>query len=143
MTPVMWGRSFAPAVALAVMVSSSARKRRSLKSPRHTRRSWSPLRWPLFRCQDSASCLRTLRDLGASCIAGHRGPNSQALRQCTTAPKRWVVVVGNEDRGVHPSLLPLCNIHCHIPMANGSDSLNVGAATAILLHHFISISSSV
>jgi tRNA G18 (ribose-2'-O)-methylase SpoU len=51
-----------------------------------------------------------------------------------------VLVMGNEDRGVQPELLPHCNRHCHIPMSNDCDSLNVGAATAILLHHFTTLS---
>lgn len=99
-----------------------------------------PLQWPALTCDDAIDCLQRLRQQGAAIIAGHRGPQSRPLSTIQDIARRWVLVMGNEDRGVHPELLPHCTHHCHIPMSNDCDSLNVGAATAVLLHHFVAIS---
>lgn len=47
-----------------------------------------------------------------------------------------VVLLGNEQRGLPPSLQRRCDLLVSIPMAGGADSLNVSVAAGILLYHF-------
>ena len=49
-------------------------------------------------------------------------------------PRRLALVVGNEGAGISESLLALADHELTIPMASEVDSLNVGAATAVLLY---------
>ncbi len=46
-----------------------------------------------------------------------------------------VLIVGNEGKGITPNLLPDLDIHLHIPMLGITQSLNVAAATSILLYY--------
>jgi tRNA G18 (ribose-2'-O)-methylase SpoU len=44
------------------------------------------------------------------------------------------IVLGNEGDGIRPSVLNACSYHLAIPMMNGTDSVNVGSASAIFLY---------
>lgn len=44
------------------------------------------------------------------------------------------VVMGSEDKGIYPALLKICDAPFKIPMKGEFDSLNVGAATAMILY---------
>jgi len=44
------------------------------------------------------------------------------------------VIFGNEQSGVSPQLLTRSSLRVRIPMERGTDSLNVGSASAIILH---------
>ncbi len=47
-----------------------------------------------------------------------------------------IIVIGNESRGVHDSLLQLVNKKITIPKKGRAESLNAAVATGILLSHF-------
>ena len=47
-----------------------------------------------------------------------------------------VIVVGSEGKGINASLLRLSTLHASIPMDLAESSLNVAAATAVILAHF-------
>jgi RNA methyltransferase, TrmH family len=65
-------------------------------------------------------------------VATAFGKDSVSLYDCTlNAPCVWVF--GSEGQGLDPALLALAKIHVVIPMAPGTDSLNVAAAAAICL----------
>jgi tRNA G18 (ribose-2'-O)-methylase SpoU len=49
---------------------------------------------------------------------------------------RFALLLGNEDTGLDPELAALCQQRLTIPMAPGTDSLNVAVAAGICLHHF-------
>ena len=51
-------------------------------------------------------------------------------------PKRLVLLVGNEGAGLSEPLLELAAHRVRIPVAAESDSINVAAATAVLLYAF-------
>jgi tRNA G18 (ribose-2'-O)-methylase SpoU len=57
-------------------------------------------------------------------------PLSQAPR-----PRRAALLLGAEGHGLPPAVLARCKTVA-IPMAEGFDSLNVAAASAVALHHF-------
>ena len=47
------------------------------------------------------------------------------------------IVMGGEEKGIHPSVLKLCDGKCYIPMARDFDSLNVSVATGIVLYEVV------
>jgi 23S rRNA (guanosine2251-2'-O)-methyltransferase len=50
--------------------------------------------------------------------------------------RAWVLVLGNEERGLRRLTLEMCDEVCTIPVRTEVDSLNVGTAAAILVSHF-------
>ncbi len=52
-----------------------------------------------------------------------------------TAPLHWplAIIVGNEGAGITPALLARVDARVTIPMPGGMESLNAGAATAVVL----------
>jgi TrmH family RNA methyltransferase len=46
------------------------------------------------------------------------------------------ILLGNEGKGLTSNLTALCDERITIPMQRGTDSLNVAAAAAIIIHHF-------
>jgi 23S rRNA (guanosine2251-2'-O)-methyltransferase len=44
------------------------------------------------------------------------------------------IVMGGEEKGIYPALMKICDEKFKIPMAGEFDSLNVGAATAMILY---------
>jgi tRNA G18 (ribose-2'-O)-methylase SpoU len=52
------------------------------------------------------------------------------------AIERLVLLLGNEAEGLAPEWIDLCDQRITIPMAQGTDSLNVTVAAGIFLHYF-------
>ena len=48
--------------------------------------------------------------------------------------EKFVIIMGNEGRGVHSSILDLCSDYIYIDMNKNCESLNVGVATSIILY---------
>lgn len=44
------------------------------------------------------------------------------------------IVLGSEDKGIHPALLKQCDLSFKIPMVGGFESLNVSVATGMILY---------
>jgi len=44
------------------------------------------------------------------------------------------IIMGNEEKGIYPSLLKICDEKFKIPMAEDFESLNVGVATGMILY---------
>ncbi|MBD0331287.1 MAG: 23S rRNA (guanosine(2251)-2'-O)-methyltransferase RlmB [Chitinophagaceae bacterium] len=44
------------------------------------------------------------------------------------------LVMGSEEKGIHPVLMKACDVQFKIPMANSFESLNVSVATGIILY---------
>ncbi len=61
---------------------------------------------------------------------------STALQATKFGNDRMAMVVGNEGTGVSETLLALATTRIHIPMHAGVESLNVGAAAAIVLYEW-------
>lgn len=53
------------------------------------------------------------------------------------APKAFVLVIGNESKGIRPSLLARADKKVTIPRIGGAESLNASVATGILLARFV------
>ena len=79
-----------------------------------------------------AETLRELRTRGVRCIAAHPHTDQKTLSQ-TDFTGDVCLVLGSEGHGISKGVLEACDEAAAIPMANGVDSLNVGAAAAVFL----------
>jgi tRNA G18 (ribose-2'-O)-methylase SpoU len=73
------------------------------------------------------------RALGAAVVAGTPDASAVDVREFAAAD-RLIVLVGNEGAGLSSAMLELAEHRVRIPVAPGSDSINVAAATAVLLY---------
>ena len=80
-----------------------------------------------------AQTLQDLRVRGIRCIAAHPRPDDKAISQANFSGD-CCVIFGSEGNGISPAVLEACDECVAIPMANGVDSLNVGAAAAVFLY---------
>jgi tRNA G18 (ribose-2'-O)-methylase SpoU len=93
-------------------------------------------RMPLLLSEDLPRTVAELaHELAAEVIAAT--PQRDAIEiDRFHAPKRLILLVGNEGAGLSKPLLELATQRVRIPIATHSDSLNVAAATAVLLYQF-------
>ena len=87
---------------------------------------------PVARETNLARFLRASRDKGMlSCYAG----TSSQCRNIFEVQVTWplILVLGNEEKGVRPSVAKACDLGVTIPMKQGFDSLNVAQAGAMLM----------
>ncbi len=71
--------------------------------------------------------------LQARVLAATPAPTATPLPEFAF-PRKRILLVGNEGSGLSPQLLALADAQVRIPVAAASDSLNVSAATAVLLY---------
>ena len=71
--------------------------------------------------------------LGARLVAATTDPGATPLERFRRPP-HLLLAVGTEGEGLSPELLAAADERVTIPLAAGVDSLNVAAATAVLLH---------
>lgn len=89
---------------------------------------------PLCVPEDLAALAGALREaLGARLAAAITGPSAVPLERWRR-PAQLLLAVGSEGEGLSPRLRALADVELTIPLAGGVDSLNVAAATAVLLH---------
>jgi tRNA G18 (ribose-2'-O)-methylase SpoU len=56
----------------------------------------------------------------------------------TLLPKSpWIVVLGNEQKGLSPEQLNACDVTVSMPMKGRVSSLNLAVAAGILLYQFM------
>ncbi len=84
--------------------------------------------------EDQIQTLERLRELGYSLIAAEAVDESTPLSRFTYAPKRWALILGNEEEGVPKSVLERCDAMLRIEMEPGIKSFNVAVAGAILMY---------
>ncbi len=70
---------------------------------------------------------------GVSIVAATPDPNATPLN-AFVRPARLMLLVGNEGHGLSSTLLESADVRLRIPMDPSADSINVAAATAILLY---------
>lgn len=90
---------------------------------------------PVVACDDLPAAVVAVREAlgsGARAVAAVVQPGAIPLRRYV-APSRVVLLVGNEGAGLTAPLRALADDAVTIPLAPGVDSLNVAAATAVLL----------
>lgn len=87
---------------------------------------------PLAIRPDLAECIDRLRP-GHAVLAATARREAPPLAE-VPAPSAWLLLLGNEGDGLSPALLDAADRSLRIPLANGVSSLNVAAASAVLLH---------
>jgi tRNA G18 (ribose-2'-O)-methylase SpoU len=88
---------------------------------------------PVLETANLVETLRTLRVHGVRCLAAHPHADQTTLPQADFT-RDCCVVFGSEGTGLSRPVLEACDEAAAIPMANGVDSLNVGAAAAVFLY---------
>ncbi|MEY4589101.1 MAG: hypothetical protein RL497_1177 [Pseudomonadota bacterium] len=87
-------------------------------------------RTPIIHTSNLADCLRRLKQQG-TCVYGLDAQGAQSLAQFK-APKRCVMVMGNESTGLSAEVKSLCDGFISIPMSRGVESLNVSVAASLI-----------
>lgn len=95
------------------------------------------LRIPIIEARtELADMLATLQmQHDVELVATVLDDQSETLREARTS-KHVALLLGNEDSGLEPQWLEMCDRRLTIPMHSGTDSLNVAVAAGIFLHHF-------
>ncbi len=91
---------------------------------------------PRRRNEPGLTLVETLHDLrahGVQCIAAHPHASGKTLEQANFTGD-CCLIFGSEGHGISPAVLAACAEAVAIPMANGVDSLNVGAAAAVFFY---------
>ncbi len=88
---------------------------------------------PLAIVPNLAEVLRRLKKAGFWCYAA--AMDGESLMEAKL-PKKLALVVGNEGEGVSKLVREQCDGSLSIPMSGHVDSLNVSAATAIMLYEY-------
>jgi tRNA G18 (ribose-2'-O)-methylase SpoU len=89
---------------------------------------------PLVVCRNLCGAVARLADrLNCEILAATLDSGASLLPEVEFGP-RSVLLVGNEGHGLTPELLAGATREVTIPIARGADSLNVAAATAVLLY---------
>lgn len=84
-----------------------------------------------LRIREQADLKALARSYGAACVAAVAQGGTPLYDLELAGDIAWIF--GNEGTGVSPALAALAGRHATIPLASGSESLNVGAAAAICL----------
>lgn len=106
---------------------SSARLKRTARSTQN---------WVLMEDNlDLVSAITTLSDEGYIPIALEVTQKSTSLNTLNIPENaKIIVVLGDEQLGVSPSILELCETHVHIPMYGKNSSMNVVQAASVALY---------
>jgi TrmH family RNA methyltransferase len=80
----------------------------------------------------TAAALEALRDAGCALVAAD--PQGDRLPSEAPLVASAAILLGSEGRGLPPDLLAAAAARVRIPLAAGSESLNVAAAAAVLLY---------
>ncbi|MEW6248419.1 MAG: RNA methyltransferase [Nitrospirota bacterium] len=97
------------------------------------------LQLPIFRRNDPSWFL----DHGCALLAAEPHDwHARAIREIRALPRRAVLAVGNESRGLSEATLKQAAIRFYIPLHRGVDSLNVAASVAIAVFYFSGLPKS-
>jgi tRNA G18 (ribose-2'-O)-methylase SpoU len=96
------------------------------------------LRIPFARVPEWPDALRELDRDGIAVIALTPSSSAPCLRTVAAqlSNRRVALVLGHEGEGLTKPALDACALHARIPMAGGTDSVNVATAGAIAMYEF-------
>lgn len=95
-------------------------------------------RVPLVRVVNLGRALDDLKEAGAWVFGLAAGEGSRDYRgERFDAPT--VLVLGSEGEGLHQKIAERCDVLLRIPMPGGIESLNVSAATAVMLFRVLAV----
>ncbi len=87
------------------------------------------------RYKDIFETIRALKERGYTILAAEVADGSIDLMN-VEVPKKWVLLMGHEGKGISDEVLKACDTIIRIEMAEGIKSFNVGVAAAILMYQF-------
>lgn len=87
---------------------------------------------PLLRVSNLAESLKQFQKAGYQVVTADADQDSQRV-DTFVFPKKSVLIMGSEHRGVQPLLTRLADVSVKIPLLGQIDSLNVSQAASILL----------
>lgn len=87
------------------------------------------------RASSLAAVLTTLHARGFRCVAAV--PHAETPVWSCDLKGPTALVVGNENAGIHPELLAVCDTQVAVPSSQDMDSLNVLAATTAMLYEVL------
>jgi 23S rRNA (guanosine2251-2'-O)-methyltransferase len=87
---------------------------------------------PVCRVTSLVAAVEELHLNGISVLATEMKSGKPVYEQSLNVPV--AIVMGSEDKGISPALLKACDDALHIPMPGGFESLNVSAATSMILY---------
>lgn len=94
---------------------------------------------PLFQSGNLLRDLGRLRaEWGVQLAATVLGADAEPLGRATR-PAKFGLLFGGEAQGLGPAYVAACDRRVTIPMAMGTDSLNVAVAAGIFLYHFTQV----
>ncbi len=88
---------------------------------------------PILETGSLLASLQSLKAASVSCVAAHPHVSGRTLPQANLAGD-CCLIFGSEGYGLTPEVLRACDDAVAIPMADGVDSLNVGAAAAAFFY---------
>lgn len=91
---------------------------------------------PMHISKDLISDLTYLRAEHGFRLIGSVLDDQATPLQTAKRPQRAALAFGAEGAGLSSEVLKLCDDRVTIPMSSGCDSLNVGVASGVLLHHY-------
>ena len=94
----------------------------------------------LYEMADLENDLLAIQNADVAVIASTLDPAAPKIGPSFSGEK--LILVGNEASGLPPIAQEIVRNHVRIPMQDGVDSLNVAAATAILIYHFSQVGES-
>ncbi|MGM8215555.1 TrmH family RNA methyltransferase [Bacillaceae bacterium W0354] len=89
---------------------------------------------PIFR-DEVAKWVDYCREKDITTYATALDKNAVPLNEIKDV-KSFAIIVGNEGQGISSEILNMADETVYIPIADQSESLNVGVATSIALYHF-------
>ncbi|PCI29249.1 MAG: 23S rRNA (guanosine(2251)-2'-O)-methyltransferase RlmB [SAR324 cluster bacterium] len=92
--------------------------------------------FPIIQVGNLSECLQKLKREGFL-VAGASSDNSVDYRECPLTDY-MVLVMGSEGQGLRKLTQKRCDYQVHIPGNKETESLNVSAASAILIQHLVS-----
>ena len=85
--------------------------------------------------KDIKTTIRELQSLGYKVFAAEVSEDAVPLSKIDV-PKKWVILMGHEGRGIEESVLALCDTVVSIEMQEGVKSFNVGVAASLIMYKF-------
>ena len=85
--------------------------------------------------KDIISTLESLKANEYKIFGAEVVPESVALSD-VKVPKKWVLLMGHEGKGLSKEILDMCDVSVEIEMMSDIKSFNVGVAAAILMYQF-------
>ncbi len=83
---------------------------------------------------DPLSTIKALKEAGYKILVAEVNPDSTPLAKFRSIPKKWVLILGNEEEGVGEALLNEADNILQIEIESDVKSFNVATSGAIIMH---------